>query len=1132
MRLRKITAGLLALAFVGCADQTSNIKSDGIFVPAPKNKTSIESKLSRFEGQTEFLNPVPYRSNRFDVEEAIPQASNRKTVSGGAKRDLQESDIFKVGAKGSKLLYLLNNYRGLQVVSFEDGAKAPKITGRVLPTGNRPQIMYSSPADNDQLVVVENHYDDNKSQGRILVYDVSDASDPVELNASDFQGRVVDSRLVGDILYIASYQYNYVNNFSGTWQERLNQNKGYVTSFKVTDEGVEKIQEQQLALPAYRENMNIVEVEDQGSYKYYLVSSGSVSGWGWWRNRASAVEVLDISDADGKVSPVMIAPVKGTIRERSSTLIRNNTLVAVSNYRAASGLSRVAVETFAFPTKKSTILDQAELEYRKAHIERELRLSGVTDPSDLADLREKLNNDKELGLNARYVVGKTGNVEKLSADSFTSVGSSNGQSASLQDVRVDGNLLYAFWVPANNIDPLDVFDISNPENGVAHKAHLEFEGWIQRAIPMTYKGKKYILGLGRITPTVDNEFNFQKPQARLFEIKEYKNGKMKAIDVADMVFEDKNVWTNFNNQDKFVEVKFTGEGEGQLLFQISTRDSNGRYVSGGKVVKFDLGAIDDGEAFVEGSTMAAKWGYLRRVFTNSEIDKINTFTDQELSVFNTSGNNDKSFKDAVATLELARNVVAFERVSANKGIQFITRGNNYNYRYSSASNARTILRSVLMSKVDAEQNEVKSELALKGTYKSHKVVGKKLLLLTQNTRYEKIKNPTKGRWPYQRKTVFFAYTIDLKGKLKVTESVDLTKNNSNFYWGGSELVAVSDSDFLYQQGQDFLKFSMGKNLTVTQINGIDCKVKSTYPQLRSVDGQLVMTFRKNYNAKGELIDPQSKDKNLDRNAINYASMIKLVDFDNQTDKFSCSAEINIPGDLTGINKGHLITNDLQLVDTVEEERKHWKTKKKIVHVRVVTQNVMDSLSLKGNIATLADMYQLNNQGYYSNNNLVKLNDGSYLTLKNPAAIQNNWGGGIIPHRGFGRPWRPSPVRQDVLMSKLSFDANKRFLKETKVVPMALGNSSSIAQVTEFGGKAGTVVFISNGQKMHAVDFYDFSAGLSQVKFKAEEGIAGKDELDALPLGGYYWSRNKYLVEDDQVIIPRGLAGVLRAEMLR
>src|SRR3712207_8482362 len=47
---------------------------------------------------------------------------------------------------------------------------------------------------------------------------------------------------------------------------------------------------------------------------------------------------------------------------------------------------------------------------------------------------------------------------------FRSVGDTNGLHASLQDVRVSADLLYAFWVPANNIDPFDLFDISEPRS--------------------------------------------------------------------------------------------------------------------------------------------------------------------------------------------------------------------------------------------------------------------------------------------------------------------------------------------------------------------------------------------------------------------------------------------------------------------------------------------------------------------------------------------------------------------------------------------------------------------------------------------------------------------------------------------
>ena len=88
-----------------------------------------------------------------------------ETAAAGGKRDIQEADIFKIGKPGSKLLYLLNNYRGLQVVSFAKGEDQPELLGRVEATGNWPDAMYFDAA-HDRLIVLENNYQSNDSRRR------------------------------------------------------------------------------------------------------------------------------------------------------------------------------------------------------------------------------------------------------------------------------------------------------------------------------------------------------------------------------------------------------------------------------------------------------------------------------------------------------------------------------------------------------------------------------------------------------------------------------------------------------------------------------------------------------------------------------------------------------------------------------------------------------------------------------------------------------------------------------------------------------------------------------------------------------------------------------------------------------
>lgn len=105
------------------------------------------------------------------------------------------------------------------------------------------------------------------------------------------------------------------------------------------------------------------------------------------------------------------------------------------------------------------------------------------------------------GLQGIFVRQEDGHITKIFADQSVTVGDSTGLHASLQDVRFVGDSLYVFWVPANQVDSLDVFDASHPATEISYRGRTLFEGWMERAIPFAYNGDHYILGLGWVVTT-------------------------------------------------------------------------------------------------------------------------------------------------------------------------------------------------------------------------------------------------------------------------------------------------------------------------------------------------------------------------------------------------------------------------------------------------------------------------------------------------------------------------------------------------------------------------------------------------------------------------------------------------------
>ena len=112
MRNLLIAVSLFIFVF-GCSPAANNGPSKGksiqALVPVPADPTTIDSQLKRFRGQTEFLT-VSYHSRYLAGQPSKDKAGGAEST---AERAMQESDIFKIGKPGTKLLFLLNNISGI-----------------------------------------------------------------------------------------------------------------------------------------------------------------------------------------------------------------------------------------------------------------------------------------------------------------------------------------------------------------------------------------------------------------------------------------------------------------------------------------------------------------------------------------------------------------------------------------------------------------------------------------------------------------------------------------------------------------------------------------------------------------------------------------------------------------------------------------------------------------------------------------------------------------------------------------------------------------------------------------------------------------------------------------------------------
>ncbi|HOB70803.1 MAG TPA: beta-propeller domain-containing protein, partial [bacterium] len=219
--MKKILKTLVVILFIlfvaiGCDDEKTDPKVDDENL-TDGEVTDDPNVLDKDENG-EFITAGANNSNdkgEGDYGDSTNEEPGEEEDSGAeddAEREIVESDIYKV--EGTTI-WVVNRYKGLIAIDMKD-PKALKVVGKA-PFEGIPGEMYLQEGRAYILVTGLNGKDlDDKegywggrSMSKVIVVNTEKPSAPKVIGSYELDGTIVDSRQVGDVIYVAATQYKY-----------------------------------------------------------------------------------------------------------------------------------------------------------------------------------------------------------------------------------------------------------------------------------------------------------------------------------------------------------------------------------------------------------------------------------------------------------------------------------------------------------------------------------------------------------------------------------------------------------------------------------------------------------------------------------------------------------------------------------------------------------------------------------------------------------------------------------------------------------------------------------------------------------------------------------------------------------
>jgi len=268
----------------------------------------------------------PPRAGVLDL--AGPGAVNPNANAGQpASREVVESDIWRIRGQ---TLYFFNQMRGLQVIDLSD-PDAARVTGQLaLPAAGEDLYVLG---DSHVVLLAQNQC---SSSGSAVLVVSTDSGQPTIMARLALNGYILESRLVGTALYVATQTYRQQ---AGTnlWEWGTQ-----VSSFDLADPNA----------PVARDTLwysgygNVVSANDT---LLFVVTQDPSD---WWR---SVVRAIDITAPDGTMAAYQSVNPSGRVPDKFKLRWQNGVLTTISeDWRTVTG-RRVTtkVETFRLPDPRS-----------------------------------------------------------------------------------------------------------------------------------------------------------------------------------------------------------------------------------------------------------------------------------------------------------------------------------------------------------------------------------------------------------------------------------------------------------------------------------------------------------------------------------------------------------------------------------------------------------------------------------------------------------------------------------------------------------------------------------------------------------------------------------------------------------